>query len=87
MTPQAIIKYIARAGKQLCGTSLLDEVKIEQFLNITLVQLLSASEEITGSIFGYRQYDETSVKNAKKNFGKFLAFINDALKIDTFLVG
>lgn len=29
VTPQAIIKYIARAGKQLCGTSLLDEVKIE----------------------------------------------------------
>ncbi|EAR86261.2 glutathione S-transferase, carboxy-terminal domain protein (macronuclear) [Tetrahymena thermophila SB210] len=87
LTPVAIFKYIARAGKQLLGSSPLDETKIDQFLDIILGNLHKSYEDITTSIYGYREYDETSVKNAKKLFEKNLKFINDALKIDTYLVG
>lgn len=87
LTPVAIIKYIARAGNLLLGSSPLEETKIDQFLDIVLGNLHKSYEEITTSIFGYREYEENSVKNAKKLFEKNLKFINDALKFDVYLVG
>ncbi|EGR30246.1 hypothetical protein IMG5_137000 [Ichthyophthirius multifiliis] len=86
-TITAIIKYIVRASQKLQGKNGLEETKIDQFFDMAINSLYSAVTDVTNSIYGYKAYDENTVKNGKKQFEKYLKFFNDQLKIDVFLVG
>lgn len=57
------------------------------FLELILGNLQRSSDEITAHLFGYCEFDENKVKAAKKAFEKYAKYINDALKIDVYLVG
>jgi len=82
------VKYIARAGKQLDGSgNNFHESRIDMFLELILGNLQRSSDEITASLFGYCEFDENKVSAAKKAFLKYAKYINDALKIDVYLVG